>query len=277
MALILILACAAIAILEIYLARGARELERRVGDQERRAETADARLTEIRSGLERIDDRSALAEQGLAETRGTLGRLSSDLDEQFPGETNLTSRLTVLEQEAETEGIRRRLIRALDQQADAALGGTTGPVIVRGAIYADGTPGLVDSLVRRYELCAEEYGLTTELRTPWRGSGMYYLSCADPRLVEAAFLEQVRRLRNGELPEDSLHSLLNGLRELPSGLVQLGSFVAARTPDAYRCAVLTPQEGRRFRAEPGPGGPSALLETLAGATEQRGCDLLGGP
>jgi hypothetical protein len=351
MALILILACAAIVILEIYLAREARELERKVADQGRLLAEQDGRigrlavvdadlqrltalgtehehsvreqddrldelirkvnthLTDLRSEvtglkteLRRLDDRTGHTEQGLTEIRTDLGGLARELDvrsrpwnlESLKAEvtrlgrdcSDLAARLTaadaqtqvlartLADQEAEAEGVRQRLLRSLDQQADAALGEIANPVIVRGAVYgAVPEPGLEDSLVRRYDECAGQYGLTTELRSPWRGSGMYFLSCTDPRLVEAAFLEQVRRLRDGQRSEDSLHSLLTGLQELPQGLVQLGPFVAARTPQAFRCAVLTPQESRRFRAEAGPGGPASALDTLAGSTERRGCDL----
>lgn len=256
MALILVLACATIAVLEIYLARGARQLERKIAEQEERL-TALGRQ-QVPVVAEVWPEPAAPAE--LESLKTQVARLRDDCDE-------LVSRL------AEGEGIRRLLIRTLDREADAALGGTPGRFIVRGAVFAEASE-VEDTLVRLYERCAEQYGLATELRTPWRGSGTYYLSCVDPRLVEAAFLEQIRRLQGRARPEDSLYSLLHGLRGLSQGLVQLGPFLTARTPNAFRCGVLTPQESREFRAQVSPSGPAHAISRLARHPEQRGCDLL---
>lgn len=256
MALILVLACATIAILEIYLARGARQLERKIAEQGERLAALDRRPFPVAEEVRT----EAAAPQELESLKAQVARLRDDCDK-------LVSRL------AEGEGIRRLLIRTLDREADAALGGTPGRFIVRGALFAD-APEVEDTLVRLYERCAEQYGLATELRTPWHGSGTYYLSCVDPRLVEAAFLEQIRRLQGRARPEDSLYSLLHGLRGLPLGLVQLGPFLTARTPSAFRCGVLTPQESREFRADVSPDGPGRAISRLSRHPEQRGCDLL---
>jgi hypothetical protein len=268
---------------------GVPDLDKRLKTSVHRIDAELARITEENSKL-----RDRLA--ALAEAHGRDRRLHQKM-------------IRAIESlEHTVAGVFTHTLNQLDQAVAATLGDPPGDCDTARGIVCGGAAASHDALVRGYEQCTEDAGLRVRFRVPSATDprhARYYLSGKDPRELERDFhtlLDSVRldlvqpdaappeptepdaaepesappdavRSAAGTPGEAAFEGLLRALHDVDSGFAQIGPMVAARTPDALLCGVLTLAECRGFDTVALIGDPAAVAARLSTLPGERVRDL----
>jgi hypothetical protein len=311
MTVILILACVAIGGAELYVARSARKTANRLEKleaiavlQDERIESMTARLGDddrpeldkrLKASVHRIDAELARITEETSKLRERLAVLADAYGRDRRLHQKMIRAIESLERTV--AGVFEHTLYQLDRAVARTLGDPPEDGDTVRGIVCGGTGASHDGLVREYEKCSADVGLQVRFQVPGDRSdpdqrhARYYLSGKDPRELERDFLALLDSVRHDtgrpdpdSVPVDSEHpatrpgeaacqSLLRALRDVDTGFAQIGPMVAARTPDALLCGVLTLADCRGFDSVALVGEPSAVADRLSALPAERVRDL----
>jgi hypothetical protein len=313
MIVILILACLVIGGAELYMARSARQTADRLEKleaiavlQDERIESVTARLTgdgvpdldkRLKASVHRIDAELARITEENSKLRDRLAALADAHGRDRRLHQKMIRAIESLEHTV--AGVFTHTLNQLDQAVAATLGDAPADCDTARGIVCGGAAASHDALVRGYEQCTEGAGLRVRFRVPSATDprhARYYLSGKNPRELERDFRalldsvrldpvqpdtaepdgappDAVRSAAAGAPGEAAFEGLLRALRDVDSGFAQIGPMVAARTPDALLCGVLTLAECRGFDTVALIGDPAAVAARLSTLPGERVRDL----